>query len=128
MNVFNKWKDDQPFAAETFVGESETVPDDTLTVSEIFARYSLGSDLSDVPHRQPVYPDGDGDVEVMEEYDKLELAEIRSNIINDVKSSVKERNKSKETEEVSPPVPPAVKDNGVAINGTETKELADESK
>lgn len=126
VKVFNKWKDDQPVVAEAFVGVSETVPDDTLTVSEIFARYSIGSDLSDVPHRNPLYPSDDEDIEVMEEYDKLELAERRADIIQGIRESVKsEKSKPKDSVPESTDSPGDEAESEVK-NETQVKEPADE--
>ena len=72
MKVRNKWIDDVPLseAAEPVLGESMTLPDQSMSVTEIFQRFALGQNLDIGDTRDPVYGD------TMEEYEFDELHDM----------------------------------------------------
>lgn len=72
MSILNKWKDNLPISevAEPVLGESMTLPDQCMSVQEIFQRFAINQNLEIVDYRQPVYGD------VMEDYEFDELHEM----------------------------------------------------
>lgn len=69
MKVRNKWIDNIPLSevAEPVLGESMTLPDQSMSITEIFQRFALGQNLDVGDIRNPVYGD------TMEEYEFDEL-------------------------------------------------------
>lgn len=72
MKVRNKWIDDVPLSevAEPVLGESMTLPDQSMSITEIFQRFALGQNLDICDTRDPVYGD------TMEEYEFDELHDM----------------------------------------------------
>lgn len=72
MVIRNKWKDDLSISevAEPVLGESMTLPDQCMSVQEIFQRFAIGQNLEMTDCRNPVYGD------VMEDYEFDELHEM----------------------------------------------------
>ena len=72
MKVRNKWIDDAPLSevAEPVLGDSMTLPDQSMSVTEIFQRFALGQNLDIGDTREPVYGD------TMEEYEFDELHDM----------------------------------------------------
>ena len=72
MKVRNKWNDDTPLSevAEPILGESMTLPDQSMSIAEIFQRFALGQGLDVGDVRDPVYGD------TMEEYEFDELHDM----------------------------------------------------
>lgn len=72
MKVRNKWIDNAPLseAAEPVLGESMTLPDQSMSITEIFQRFALGQNLDIGDTRNPVYGD------TMEEYEFDELHDM----------------------------------------------------
>lgn len=72
MKVRNKWIDNIPLSevAEPVLGESMTLPDQSMSISEIFQRFALGQNLDIGDTRDPVYGD------TMEEYEFDELHDM----------------------------------------------------
>ena len=72
MKVRNKWIDNLPLSevAEPILGESMTLPDQSMSVTEIFQRFALGQNLDVCDVRDPVYGD------TMEEYEFDELHDM----------------------------------------------------
>lgn len=72
MTILNKWKDNLPISevAEPVLGESMTLPDQSMSVQEIFQRFAIGQSLEMTDYRNPVYGD------VMEDYEFDELHDM----------------------------------------------------
>lgn len=72
MSIRNKWKDNLPISevAEPVLGESMTLPDQCMSVQEIFQRFAIGQNLEMPDCRNPVYGD------VMEDYEFDELHDM----------------------------------------------------
>ena len=72
MSIRNKWKDNLPISevAEPVLGESMTLPDQCMSIQEIFQRFAIGQNLEITDCRNPVYGD------VMEDYEFDELHEM----------------------------------------------------
>lgn len=72
MKVRNKWIDNVPLSevAEPILGESMTLPDQSMSITEIFQRFALGQNLDIDDTRNPVYGD------TMEEYEFDELHDM----------------------------------------------------
>lgn len=72
MNIRNKWKDNLSISevAEPVLGESMTLPDQCMSVQEIFQRFAIGQNLEMTDCRNPVYGD------VMEDYEFDELHDM----------------------------------------------------
>jgi hypothetical protein len=72
MKVRNKWIDNVPLSevAELILGESMTLPDQSMSITEIFQRFALGQNLDIGDTRDPVYGD------TMEEYEFDELHDM----------------------------------------------------
>lgn len=72
MRIRNKWQcsDRIEDVAEPILGESETLPDQCMSVSEIFKRFALGQSIDIGDCREPVYG------ECMEDYEFDELHEM----------------------------------------------------
>lgn len=75
MKVRNKWIDDVPLSevAEPVLGDSMTLPDQSMSITEIFQRFALGQNLDIGDTRNPVYGD------TMEEYEFDELHDMLPN-------------------------------------------------
>lgn len=72
MKVRNKWIDNVPLSevAEPILGESMTLPDQSMSITEIFQRFALGQNLDIGDTRDPVYGD------TMEEFEFDELHDM----------------------------------------------------
>lgn len=72
MKVRNKWIDNVSLSevAEPVLGDSMTLPDQSMSVTEIFQRFALGQNLDIGDARDPVYGD------TMEEYEFDELHDM----------------------------------------------------
>lgn len=72
MKIRNKWIDNVPLSevAEPTLGESMTLPDQSMSITEIFQRFALGQNLDTGDSRNPVYGD------TMEEYEFDELHDM----------------------------------------------------
>lgn len=72
MKVRNKWIDNVPLSevAEPVLGDSMTLPDQSMSITEIFQRFALGQSLDIDDTRNPVYGD------TMEEYEFDELHDM----------------------------------------------------
>lgn len=72
MKIRNKWIDSVPLSevAEPVLGESMTLPDQSMSITEIFQRFALGQSLDIGDTRDPVYGD------TMEEYEFDELHDM----------------------------------------------------
>lgn len=72
MKVRNKWIDNVPLSevAEPILGDSMTLPDQSMSITEIFQRFALGQNLDIGDTRDPVYGD------TMEEYEFDELHDM----------------------------------------------------
>jgi hypothetical protein len=72
MKIRNKWIDNLPLSevAEPVLGESMTLPDQSMSITEIFQRFALGQSLDIGDTRDPVYGD------TMEEYEFDELHDM----------------------------------------------------
>lgn len=72
MKIRNKWIDNVPLSevAEPILGESMTLPDQSMSITEIFQRFALGQNLDIGDTRNPVYGD------TMEEYEFDELHDM----------------------------------------------------
>nr|DAF09243.1 MAG TPA: hypothetical protein [Microviridae sp.] len=72
MEIRNKWIDNIPLSevAEPILGESMTLPDQSMSITEIFQRFALGQNLDIGDTRDPVYGD------TMEEYEFDELHDM----------------------------------------------------
>lgn len=72
MKIRNKWIDNIPLSevAEPILGESMTLPDQSMSITEIFQRFALGQNLDIGDTRDPVYGD------TMEEYEFDELHDM----------------------------------------------------
>jgi hypothetical protein len=72
MKIRNKWIDNLPISevAEPVLGESMTLPDQCMTIQEIFQRFAIGQNLEMTDCRNPVYGD------VMEDYEFDELHDM----------------------------------------------------
>lgn len=72
MKVRNKWIDNVSLSevAEPVLGESMTLPDQSMSIAEIFQRFALGQNLDIGDTRNPVYGD------TMEEYEFDELHDM----------------------------------------------------
>jgi hypothetical protein len=72
MTIRNKWIDNLPISevAEPILGESMTLPDQCMSVQEIFQRFAIGQGLESTDCREPVYGD------VMEEFEFDELHDM----------------------------------------------------
>ena len=72
MKVRNKWIDNIPLSevVEPVLGESMTLPDQSMSIAEIFQRFALGQNLDIGDTRNPVYGD------TMEEYEFDELHDM----------------------------------------------------
>lgn len=72
MKIRNKWIDNTPLSevAEPILGESMTLPDQSMSITEIFQRFALGQNLDIGDTREPVYGD------TMEEYEFDELHDM----------------------------------------------------
>lgn len=72
MKVRNKWIDNVPLSevAEPILGDSMTLPDQSMSITEIFQRFALGHSLDIGDTRNPVYGD------TMEEYEFDELHDM----------------------------------------------------
>ena len=72
MKIRNKWIDNVPLSevAEPILGESMTLPDQSMSITEIFQRFALGQNLDIGDTRDPVYGD------TMEEFEFDELHDM----------------------------------------------------
>lgn len=72
MKTRNKWIDNVPISevAEPILGESQTLPDQCMSVQEIFQRFAIGQNIDICDARNPVYGD------TMEEYEFDELHDM----------------------------------------------------
>lgn len=72
MKIRNKWIDNVPLSevSEPVLGESMTLPDQSMSITEIFQRFALGQHLDTGDARNPVYGD------TMEEYEFDELHDM----------------------------------------------------
>lgn len=72
MTLRNKWTDKLSVSdfAESILGESMTLPDQCMSVQEIFQRFAIGQNLEMTDCRNPVYGD------VMEDYEFDELHDM----------------------------------------------------
>lgn len=72
MKIRNKWIDNVPLSevSEPILGESMTLPDQSMSITEIFQRFALGQHLDIGDTRDPVYGD------TMEEYEFDELHDM----------------------------------------------------
>ena len=57
MSIRNKWIDNIPISevAEPVLGESMTLPDQCMSVQEIFQRFAIGQNLEMTDCRNPAY-------------------------------------------------------------------------
>lgn len=72
MKIRNKWIDNVSISevAEPILGESQTLPDQCMSVQEIFQRFAIGQNIDIGDTRNPVYGD------TMEEYEFDELHDM----------------------------------------------------
>lgn len=72
MKTRNKWIDNVPISevAEPILGESQTLPDQCMSVQEIFQRFAIGQNIDIGDARNPIYGD------TMEEYEFDELHDM----------------------------------------------------
>lgn len=78
MKVRNKWIDNLPLSevAEPILGESMTLPDQSMSIAEIFQRFALGQNLDIGDTRNPVYGDTMEDFEFDELHDMLPKRDV----------------------------------------------------
>lgn len=102
MKVRNKWIDDVPLSevAEPVLGESMTLPDQSMSITEIFQRFALGQNLDIGDTRNPVYGD------TMEEYEFDELHDMLPKRDVDEVFDPEDKDSSQSSEgELAPAVP-----------------------
>lgn len=103
MNLRNKWKDNLPISevAEPVLGESMTLPDQCMSVQEIFQRFAIGQNLETTDCRNPVYGD------VMEDYEFDELHDmVPKPDVDEIFDGDDEKSSESSEGEQAPVVPP----------------------
>lgn len=102
MSILNKWKDNLPISevAEPVLGESMTLPDQCMSVQEIFQRFAIGQSLEMTDYRNPVYGD------VMEDYEFDELHDmVPKRDIDEIFDGDDEKSSESSESEQAPAVP-----------------------
>lgn len=102
MVIRNKWKDNLPMSevAEPVLGESMTLPDQCMSVQEIFQRFAIGQNLEMTDCRNPVYGD------VMEDYEFDELHDmIPKRDVDEIFNGDDEKSSESSESEQAPAVP-----------------------
>lgn len=102
MKIRNKWIDNIPISevAEPVLGESMTLPDQCMTIQEIFQRFAIGQNLEMTDCRNPVYGD------VMEDYEFDELHDmVPKRDVDEIFDGDDEKSSESSESEQAPAVP-----------------------
>lgn len=102
MKLRNKWIDNLPISevAEPVLGESMTLPDQCMSVQEIFQRFAIGQNLEMTDCRNPVYGD------VMEDYEFDELHDmVPKRDVDEIFNGDDEKSSESSESEQAPAVP-----------------------
>ena len=102
MSIRNKWINNIPISevAEPVLGESMTLPDQCMSVQEIFQRFAIGQNLEMTDCRQPVYGD------VMEDYEFDELHNmVPKRDVDEIFNGDDEKSSESSESEQAPAVP-----------------------